>query len=98
VSKSRLQRQIEHKIESEMKRADHSHGMAVEPEPSLISASREPDAMWAGRPVYRCQFCGYERVDNLGAVLEHEVGHGPQVRPSPILGADGEPILVEEES
>jgi hypothetical protein len=62
-------------------------------------AERQPDFHWAGRPVYRCRICGrYERVENLAAVEEHEAAaHGPVVRPSPILGEDGKPLLVVEE-
>ena len=61
--------------------------------------SRKPDYMWNGLPVYRCRWCGdkYERVDKLDAVEAHEKEqHGPYLRPSAILGADGEPLTVEE--
>ena len=65
----------------------------------MSEREREPDLLWSGRPVYRCQICGprYERVENLASVLDHErEAHGLTIRPSRILGTDGEPLLVEE--
>ncbi len=64
---------------------------------------REPHHWYYGRPVYRCRVCAqrYERVDNLAAVLQHEAEAHPEpspppvlVRESPILGPDGNPVLV----
>ena len=54
----------------------------------------QPAFMWAGRPVYRCRHCQYERVENAAAVLQHEQGHQPPARPSEILGPDGQPLQV----
>lgn len=62
----------------------------------MTEPERKPDFYWNSRPVYRCRACAYERVENLGAVLEHENTHGPAIRPSRILGTDGEPLLVED--
>lgn len=60
-------------------------------------SEREPVKWWDGRPVYRCRFCRYERVANLLAVVTHEADAHAETpaRESPILGADGEPLLVE---
>lgn len=68
-------------------------------------SDRKPAFYWAGLPVYRCQFspCTYERVGdaNLEAVRRHEVEtHTPppaEVRESPILGTDGQPLKVTTE-
>jgi len=58
---------------------------------------RQADFLWNGRPVYRCRFCPYERVENLATVVEHEaVVHQVVMRASQIVGADGVPLLVEE--
>lgn len=65
----------------------------------MSEPERKPDFHWNGRPVYRCQICGprYERVENRASVLKHETEvHGSMIRPSRILGTDGEPLLVEE--
>lgn len=67
--------------------------------PARTPAERQPDFLWSGRPVYRCQVCAdrYERIDDLTAVLQHETeAHevAPTVRESRILGADGHPIVV----
>jgi hypothetical protein len=65
-------------------------------------SGREPDLHWKGRPVYRCRICGprFERVGNLKAVLNHEAANHapapPRLRESPILGADGQPLVVKE--
>ena len=70
--------------------------------PAMAQLAREPDFLWGGRPVFRCRVCGsgYERVENLAAVLEHERAAHPEpapvVRQSPILGPDGEPLVVVE--
>jgi hypothetical protein len=51
----------------------------------------------AAGPVYRCDRCRYERVNNPQAVTDHErVAHGPVVtsRESVILGPDGKPVTV----
>jgi hypothetical protein len=87
--KPKWQEQVEAKIE-----------VAITPKEEWVDIplpGRKPDAMWNGLPVYRCSRCPYERVDNADAVTEHEAGHGPYVRPSSILGADGQPFEVEEE-
>ena len=64
---------------------------------------RAPTFYWGGRPVYRCtKGCNYERMENLQAVLDHEVQAHPApvpvVRESQILGPQGQTILVEETS
>ena len=59
--------------------------------------TRAPDFKWNGNPVYRCRHCPYERVSKLEAVLEHErSAHGPIARPSQLVGANGEQLVVEE--
>ena len=64
--------------------------------------AREPDFFWKKRPVFRCRVCGprFERVVNLKAVLDHEAANHapapPRMRESPILGADGQPLVVKE--
>ena len=64
--------------------------------PDVGEEVRAPDVHWAGRPVYRCQRCPYERVENLAAVLRHEAeAHKPAVRESQILGPAGETMLVQ---
>jgi hypothetical protein len=88
--KPKWQDQVEQKIEAAIAPKDEWIDIPV--------ATRAPDAMWNGLPVYRCSRCQYERVDNADAVTEHEAGHGPYARPSSILGADGKPFEVEEES
>lgn len=46
-------------------------------------------------PVWRCDFCGYERVANQAAVEAHERGHARvEARESLILGPDGQPVTV----
>ena len=63
----------------------------------MSEPEREPDFRWNGRPVYQCRICGahYQRIENLASVLQHErEAHGPELRLSPILGTDGEPLLV----
>lgn len=65
------------------------------------AVGREPDFLWAGRPVYRCRKgCNYERVEGLEAVLRHEVeAHAtpaPVERQSSILGPNGETVVVRE--
>lgn len=60
-------------------------------------AERGPDFIWAGQPVYRCRLCRdqYERVDNLAAVLDHEVTQHPtNARVSHVLGPGGQPLIV----
>lgn len=73
----------------------------------LAGGDRQPDYTWGKppnqRPVYRCHVrkdCTFERLDNLPAVLEHELLHEetrtpPPPRESAILGTDGKPIKVE---
>jgi hypothetical protein len=73
------------------------------PTPEPVPApqgEREPDFLWAGRPVFEChRGCGerYQRIENLEAVLEHERDRHPTVeRESPILDAGGLPVIVRE--
>ncbi len=90
--KPKWQDQVEEKIERALE-------VTEAPAQPPRAEEREPDFLWYGRPVYRCQVCGdkFERVENLESVLKHEAEeHGGAVRPSPILGADGKPLLVEE--
>lgn len=71
-------------------------------EPAAQTTERAPAFFWSGRPVYRCRVCGdgFERIENLAAVLQHEADvHAmppPVVRESPILGPRGETLMVEE--
>lgn len=70
----------------------------------LAGAEREPDYTWGvdpKRPVFKCharEGCTFERLENLPAVLEHELLHEETRQPpreSSILGQDGKPLKVE---
>ena len=66
---------------------------------SLVGAiaARTPDFFWGGMPVYRCRYCAFERIDKLASVLHHEAeAHPPVTRVSPIVGPDGQQIVVQE--
>ena len=60
--------------------------------PEQSTTELRPAFMWAGRPVYRCRHCQYERIENAAAVLQHEQGHQPPTRTSAIVGPDGQPL------
>lgn len=68
---------------------------------SLAGGDRQPDYTWGGRPVFKChahEGCQFERLENLPAVLEHELLHEETRQPpreSSILGKDGKPLKVE---
>lgn len=59
----------------------------------------KPVFYWAGKPVYQCQVCGrrFQRVNNAAAVLEHERDAHSVSRVSPILGPNGETVVVTED-
>jgi hypothetical protein len=70
-------------------------------------SDRAPVRLYFGKPVYRCRFCRFERVERIAAVLEHEGTCHPGVEeaePAPpllresqfVLGPDGNPALLEE--
>ena len=67
-----------------------------------MKAERAPDFVWAGRPVFRCRWCGdrFERVEDVASVIRHEQEAHAQSgvpRVSPILGPDGLPLVVSSE-
>lgn len=64
-----------------------------------MSPEREPDYVWAGEPVFQCRTCKdrFERVGNLAEVLQHEAAAHTTTRVSPILGPNGEQIVVVQE-
>lgn len=73
---------------------------AVPPAPPAAE-ERQPDYTWAGKPVHKCKAkagCPFSRVDNLPAVLAHELLHeesrAQTARDSLLVGTDGKPLKV----